>query len=43
MNKIKLLSDKHSQGEFSDAQVNVECEQLTEEQRSDYIALLSQY
>jgi len=40
---IKLRSDKHSQGEFSDAQYHTECKRLAEQQRADYIDQLSKY
>ena len=41
LKELKVRSDKHSQGEFSDAQFHHECDKLVEQQRADYIELLS--
>jgi beta-galactosidase len=43
LKNLKLRSDKHSQGEFSDAQFHHECEKLAQQQRADYIQLLESY
>ena len=40
---LKFRSDKHSQGEFSDAQYHTERKRLGEQQHADYIELLSSY
>jgi len=43
LKNLKFRSDKHSQGEFSDAQYHTERKRLAEQQHADYIELLSSY
>ena len=43
LKELKVRSDKHSQGEFSDVQFYHECDRLAEQQRADYLELLSKY
>ena len=41
--EIKHISEKHGQGEFSDAQFYHQCDKLAQQQRNDYIELLTLY
>ncbi|MDG1300122.1 MAG: glycoside hydrolase family 2 TIM barrel-domain containing protein [Opitutae bacterium] len=43
LKELKVRSDKHSLGEFSDAQYHHECERLANQQHTDYIDLMSHY
>lgn len=43
LKELKVRSDKHSQGEFSDAQFHHECDRMAKKQRTDYIELMSNY